>query len=141
MMQKKQTSPRPVVATIKPYAPSWPDHTPTELCRLLERDSVAKLSFNENPYGPSPKAVAAMQAAACQAHLYHDMDAKDLRQKIADHYGMALDNVYIGNGGDETAEHMNRTRLSKIGPRMAALGADFDAKPIDPDGAVYKVAE
>ena len=101
MMQKKQTSPRPVVATIKPYAPSWPDHTPTELCRLLDRDSVAKLSFNENPYGPSPKAVTAMQAAACQAHLYHDMDAKDLRQKIADHYGMALDNVYIGNGGDE----------------------------------------
>ncbi len=101
MMQKKQTTPRPVVATIKPYAPGWPDHTPTELCRLLERESVAKLSFNESPYGPSPKAVTAMQAAACQAHLYHDMEAKDLRQKIADHCGVSLDQVYIGNGGDE----------------------------------------
>ena len=100
-MQKKQTTPRPVVATIKPYAPSWPDHTPTELCRLLERESVAKLSFNESPYGPSPKAVTAMQAAACQTHLYHDMEAKDLRQKIADHCGVSLDQVYIGNGGDE----------------------------------------
>lgn len=100
-MQQKKTTPRPVVENIQPYAPSWPDHTPAQLCRLLERDSVAKLSFNESPYGPSPKAVAAMQQAACQVHLYHDMEAKDLRQKIADHHGVTLENVYIGNGGDE----------------------------------------
>ncbi len=100
-MKKEKMMPRPVVETIKPYAPSWPDRTPAELCRLLERDSVAKLSFNESPYGPSPKAVAAMQEAACQVHLYHDMEAKDLRQKIADFYGVALESVYIGSGGDE----------------------------------------
>jgi len=100
-MQKKNATPRPVVETIRPYTPSWPDQTPVELCRLLERDSVAKLSFNESPYGPSPKAVVAMQEAACQVHLYHDMEAKELRQKIADRYGIALENVYIGSGGDE----------------------------------------
>jgi len=100
-MQKKNATPRPVVETIRPYTPSWPDQTSVELCRLLERDSVAKLSFNESPYGPSPKAVVAMQEAACQVHLYHDMEAKELRQKIADRYGIALENVYIGSGGDE----------------------------------------
>lgn len=101
MMQQNKTTPRQVVESIKPYAPSWPDHTPAELCRLLERESVAKLSFNESPYGPSPKAVAAMQQAACQVHLYHDMEAKELRQKIADRHEVTLDSVYIGNGGDE----------------------------------------
>lgn len=69
-MQQKNAMPRPVVETIKPYSPGWPDRTPAELCRLLERDSVDKLSFNESPYGPSPKAVAAMQEAACQVHLF-----------------------------------------------------------------------
>jgi histidinol-phosphate aminotransferase len=100
-MKMKKATPRPVVETIKPYAPGWSDHTPAELCRLLQRDSVAKLSFNESPYGPSPKAVVAMQEAACQVHLYHDMEAKELRQKIADRHGVTVDSIYIGNGGDE----------------------------------------
>jgi histidinol-phosphate aminotransferase len=100
-MIKRQVAPRTVVETIKPYAPGWPDRTPAELCRLLDRSEVAKLSFNESPYGPSPKAVQAMQQAACQVHLYYDMEAKALRQKIAERNGVAIDNVYIGNGGDE----------------------------------------
>ena len=82
-MIKRQVTPRTVVETIKPYAPGWPDKTPAELCRLLDRSEVAKLSFNESPYGPSPLAVQAMQQAACQVHLYYDMEAKALRQKIA----------------------------------------------------------
>ena len=100
-MSEKKMTPRPVVSTLKSYAPSWSDLTPSELCRLLERESVAKLSFNESPYGPSPKAVAAMQAAAWQVHQYYDMEAKELRRKIADHYRTSLDCVYLGSGGDE----------------------------------------
>jgi histidinol-phosphate aminotransferase len=90
-----------VVETIKSYTPGWPDRTPAELCRMLERSEVAKLSFNESPYGPSPLAIQAMQEAVCQVHLYHDMEAKELRQKIADLHGVAMNNVYVGNGGDE----------------------------------------
>ena len=101
MTADKRTTPRPVVSALKPYAPTWSDFTPPELCRLLERDSVAKLSFNESPYGPSPKAVAAMQGAACQVHQYYDMEAKELRRKIADYYRVSLDCVYLGSGGDE----------------------------------------
>ena len=100
-MIKQQAEPRPVVETIKPYLPGWPDRTPVELCQMLAREEVAKLSFNESPYGPSPLAVQAMQQAACQVHLYYDMEAKELRQKIAQKHGVSLDHVYIGNGGDE----------------------------------------
>jgi len=100
-MQKKTASPRPVVTTIKQVVPGWAERTPSELCRLLERESIAKLSFNESPYGPSPKAVEAMREAACRTHLYHDMEAKDLRQSIAERFGLTLDHVYVGNGGDE----------------------------------------
>lgn len=101
-MSNKEAQPRPIVTTIKSYEPGWADRTPMELCQLLNRDSVSKLSFNESPYGPSPKAVAAMQAAAGEVHRYHDMEAKELRQKIASHHGVAMDCVYIGSGGDET---------------------------------------
>lgn len=101
-MLNKEARPRPIVTAIKPYEPGWADRTPMELCHLLNRDSVSKLSFNESPYGPSPKAVAAMQAAAGEVHRYHDMEAKELRQKIANHHGVAVDCVYIGSGGDET---------------------------------------
>ena len=100
-MQKNDITPRPVVGTMRACEPGWPDRTPAELCQLLGRESVAKLSFNESPYGPSPKAVAAMQAAACQVHLYHDMEAKELREKIAVRNGVAMDSVYVGSGGDE----------------------------------------
>ena len=100
-MIKRQVTPRTVVETIKPYMPGWPDRTPAELCQLLARDEVAKLSFNESPYGPSPMAVQAMQQAACQVHLYFDMEAKELRQKIAEKHSVSMDHVYIGNGGDE----------------------------------------
>ncbi|NMC32209.1 MAG: histidinol-phosphate transaminase [Veillonellaceae bacterium] len=101
-MLNKEARPRPIVTAINPYEPGWADRTPMELCHLLNRDSVSKLSFNESPYGPSPKAVAAMQAAAGEVHRYHDMEAKELRQKIANHHSVAVDCVYIGSGGDET---------------------------------------
>ncbi len=100
-MHKRTSVPRPVVEKIKQVVPGWAERTPSELCRLLGRESVAKLSFNESPYGPSPKAVEAMREEACRTHLYHDMEAKELRQKIAGRFGLAMDNVFVGNGGDE----------------------------------------
>lgn len=100
-MIARQTQPRSVVENIKPYTPGWSDWTPAELCRLLGRSEVAKMSFNESPYGPSPMAVEAMREAATMVHLYYDMEAKELRQKIADRHCVTIDNVYVGNGGDE----------------------------------------
>ena len=100
-MTGKKVAPRAVVGSIQPFCPGIPDLTADEICRELCRDEVVKLSFNESPYGPSPKAVSAMCAGAARTHLYHDSEAKDLRGKIADHFGLTPDHVFIGSGGDE----------------------------------------
>jgi histidinol-phosphate aminotransferase len=140
-MSNKPIRPRPIVDTIKPYEPGWADRTPMELCRLLDRDSVCKLSFNESPHGPSPKAVAAIQAAAGQVHRYHDMDAKELRQKIADHHGVAVDCVYIGSGGDETISLLVNAYVSpgdEVVIPWPTFGQYLNAATIM-DGVVVKV--
>ena len=100
-MKKKVVVPRPAVEGMTPLVTEWPDLTSAELCQRLGRESVHKLSFNESPYGPSPMAVEAMRDAACRVNVYSDMEAKDLRRKIAARFGLGLDQVFVGNGGDE----------------------------------------
>lgn len=99
-MEKKVT-PRPVVGNMTPLIPELSDLTPDELCERLGRKSIHKLSFNESPYGPSPKAVKAIQDAACRVNVYSDMEGKELRRKIAEKHGQKMENVFISNGGDE----------------------------------------
>lgn len=61
-----------------------------------------KLNTNENPYPPSPKALQAMQAAACaDMRLYPDPEFTGLRKTIAELFGVEPEWVYAGNGSDE----------------------------------------
>ncbi|MDR6755635.1 histidinol-phosphate aminotransferase [Mycoplana sp. BE70] len=86
----------PVVATLKPYVAG-------EQPRIAD---LVKLNTNENPYGPSPKAIAAMQAAVADSlKLYPDPSALALREAIAKTYGVAPDEVFVGNGSDEVLAH------------------------------------
>jgi len=86
----------PVVATLKPYVAG-------EQPRI---DDLVKLNTNENPYGPSPKALAAMQAAVTDSlKLYPDPSALALRQSIARFHGVTADEVFVGNGSDEVLAH------------------------------------
>jgi histidinol-phosphate aminotransferase len=62
---------------------------------------IVKLSSNENPLGPSPKAAAAMAAVAGQAHRYPDGGSNELREAIAAHHGLEFDRVVCGTGSDE----------------------------------------
>lgn len=64
-------------------------------------DEPLKLSSNENPFGPSPKAVAAMQDALAQMHRYPSTDHAALRQAIAEVHGLEADRIIIGVGSDE----------------------------------------
>ena len=69
-----------------------------------------KLNTNENPYPPSPLAIAAMQAASGEAmRLYSDPNAKELKQAIADfynsEYGIESKQVFVGNSSDEVLAH------------------------------------
>ena len=69
--------------------------------------NLVKLNTNENPYGPSPKAVAAMQSAlGDELRLYPDPNADVLKQAIADYYDVEKSHVFVGNGSDEVLAHV-----------------------------------
>jgi len=65
-----------------------------------------KLNTNENPYPPSPLAIAAMQEASGELmRLYSDPNANELKQAIADFYGVEFNQVFVGNSSDEVLAH------------------------------------
>ena len=86
------------ILSIAPYEPGKP-------IEALEReygikDSI-KLASNENPLGPSPKAVQAVQKVLQNLHRYPDGGAHDLTEKLAVRVGVKPANVVLGNGSDE----------------------------------------
>jgi histidinol-phosphate aminotransferase len=86
------------VLSMTPYSPGKPID---EVKRELGLDRVVKLASNENPLGPSPKAVKAVQEATVNLHLYPDGAAYNLRDAIGKHYGVPMGQVVVGNGSDE----------------------------------------
>lgn len=68
--------------------------------RLRGAPFLARLGANESAFGPSPRAIAAMQDAATEVWKYGDSDSFDLRQAIAQHHGVSIDNIVIGEGID-----------------------------------------
>ncbi|AOB30738.1 histidinol-phosphate aminotransferase [Bordetella sp. H567] len=82
----------PVVAGLSPYVPG----EQPKLANLI------KLNTNENPFGPSPKVLEALRAACDDTlRLYPDPASDRLRKAIAAHCGVALPQVFVGNGSDE----------------------------------------
>ncbi|MEP6017356.1 MAG: histidinol-phosphate transaminase [Paracoccaceae bacterium] len=67
-------------------------------------DNVVKLSSNENPFGPSPKAIEAFQAASTQLHRYPSTDHASLRTAIGEVHGLDADRVICGVGSDEVLQ-------------------------------------
>ena len=86
----------PFVKDLVPYVPG----EQPKLAKLV------KLNTNENPYGPSPKAIAAMQAEVNDnLRLYPDPNSDCLKQAVADYYGVQTAQVFVGNGSDEVLAH------------------------------------
>lgn len=86
----------PFVKDLVPYVPGEQPK--------LER--LVKLNTNENPYGPSPRALAAMQAELGDAlRLYPDPNSDRLKQAVARYYGLTPEQVFVGNGSDEVLAH------------------------------------
>lgn len=100
-MNKHFIQPREAVRALRGFTPDLSDRTIRELKKLLGREDVIKLSFNESPYGPSPQVITALGEAAAQAHLYHDPEGKELRVALAQHFGVTSDGVFLANGADE----------------------------------------
>jgi histidinol-phosphate aminotransferase len=84
----------------KDYIASLPPYKPPKLIRQ-QPDGVIKLSSNENPLGPSPRALAAIQSAAANVHRYPDAGSLALRQALAARFGIAPEMVICTNGSDE----------------------------------------
>ena len=84
----------------KDYIANLPPYKPPKLIRQ-QPAGVVKLSSNENPLGPSPRALAAIQAAAANVHRYPDAGSLALRQGLAARFSVAPEMVICTNGSDE----------------------------------------
>ncbi|MCP4544582.1 MAG: histidinol-phosphate transaminase [Chloroflexi bacterium] len=93
----KHIKPQRGLSAMKPYAPGTPIE---QVQREYGIQDVIKLASNENPLGPSPKAVAAIQQALSRLNLYPDGQSYYLRQAIAKHVGFEMEQVTVGNGAD-----------------------------------------
>src|SRR5690242_18047324 len=96
------------IRSLTPYTPGKPIE---ELERELGiRDSI-KLASNENPLGPSPKALAAIAEALRDLHRYPDGSAFHLKHRLAERNRVAVDELLVGNGSNEIIELVVRTFL------------------------------
>jgi len=136
--------------SIKPYVPGKPIE---DVKREYGLDDVIKMASNENPVGVSPKALAAMQAALPKLNHYPDAASYEFRSALAEHFGVDMSQVAVGNGADDLILELSmayledgdevvvsrssfpmydvhalamRTRLVKT-PLTAELGIDLDA--------------
>ena len=138
----------PIVQKLEPYTPGeQPKH-----------QTFIKLNTNENPWGPSPRALEAIAAATGDAlRLYPDPSASDLRAGIASSLQLTSDHIFAGNGSDEVLAHAFHAffsgkapilfpeityafyptycKLYSIEHRLMPLGSDFRINPSDFTGA------
>ena len=80
---------------------------------------LVKLNTNESPYGPSPRAIAAIAAAANDdLRRYPDPNAEALKQALADYHDLTAGQVFVGNGSDEVLAHAFMGLLKHAKPVM-----------------------
>ncbi|KPA96800.1 histidinol-phosphate transaminase [Pseudomonas asplenii] len=123
---------------VKDLVPYVPGEQP-KLTKLV------KLNTNENPYGPSPKALAAMQAEVNDnLRLYPDPNGDRLKQAVAEYYGVQTSQVFLGNGSDEVLAHIFHGLFQQDRPLLfpdisysfypvycGLYGIDFEALALD----------
>ena len=131
------------VAELDVYQPGKPIE---ELERELGISGVIKVASNENPLGPSPRAVAALPAALAQLHRYPDAGGFALRRALASRLGCEIGQLALGNGSNdllyqlvlatcETSDEVLSHRYAFLSYRLAAqvAGRTFVAAPATPE--------
>lgn len=101
----------PQLRDLAVYEPGKPIE---ETARELGADAagIIKLASNENPLGPSPKALTAMRAALENAHLYPDGGGFYLREALAKQLGFRREEIILGSGSNEVLEFIGHAFLS-----------------------------
>jgi histidinol-phosphate aminotransferase len=107
--------------------------------------NLVKLNTNENPYGPSPKVIAAINAATTDSlRLYPDPNSEQLKNSIAGYHGLLANQVFVGNGSDEVLAHVFQALLKHSRPLLfpditysfypvycGLYGIEYEAIPLD----------
>src|SRR2546422_4659723 len=78
----------------------------------LPAAGILKLASNENPLGPSPAALAAMEKTLPLLHLYPDGNAFYLKQRLAAKLGLSPGNLILGNGSNEIIEFIGHALMA-----------------------------
>lgn len=99
---------RKALEALQPYPPGKPIES---VQREYGLSYVAKLASNENPYGPSPKALEAIAKEAPLLHLYPESNCYYLREKLAKIHGVEDEHLFFGNGSDEIVALLTMTIL------------------------------
>jgi len=82
-------------------------------------NNLVKLNTNENPYGPSPKVLAALQAENAETlRLYPDPNSDAVKAAVADFYAVTPQHVFVGNGSDEVLAHVFQALLKHDQPLL-----------------------
>jgi histidinol-phosphate aminotransferase len=119
---------KPAVLTQPIYEPGKPiEYVARELG--LDPATIIKMASNENPFGPSPRAVAAARQALEHGELYPDGGCFELREKLAAVRGLRADQFIVGNGSNEIIELLGH----------ALLGAGDEVVMGEPAFVVYKL--
>jgi len=123
---------RPCVRQLTPYTPGKPIE---EVQREFGLTDVVKLASNENPLGPSPRAVEAIRNAATGVALYPDNDCYHLRRALAAKLGFPPGQILLGHGSDELIHNIGLAFVSPGDEVMMCTGPfsqyEFTAKLMD----------
>ncbi|HKI74010.1 MAG TPA: histidinol-phosphate transaminase [Pseudomonadales bacterium] len=127
------------IRELQPYVPGKPIE---ELQRELGLTDVIKLASNENPLGPSPQVLEALQRVMPEIARYPDGSAWHLKHKLAEFLGVGPENLTIGNGSNDVLELLARIFLSPANESIVsqhsfvvyplvtrAIGADLRVVP------------
>jgi histidinol-phosphate aminotransferase len=114
----------PVAAYIRDCATYQPGKPIEEVQRELGLADIIKLASNENPLGPSPKALQAIQEELPRLQLYPDASHFRLREALAGRFGTDLEEVMVGNGSEEIFSLLIRSYCAP-GDNTVSCGAAF----------------
>jgi len=102
-----------IAAMILPHIRELPPYqtgkTQAEIQQHYKVNKFIRLVSNENPLGPSPKAVAAIQHAASNINCYPDVTGSQLKAKISQHLNVAVEHITLGNGSGEILTLLSKT--------------------------------
>ena len=117
---QNELTPNPGIETIKAYQGGKPIE---EVKRELGISDIIKLASNENPLGPSPLALQAIEESAKQVHFYPDGNAYYLKSDLAQHLGVTEAHLILTNGSNEVLTLVGETYLRPGDEVIYAEGA------------------